>query len=1179
MTESIANKIAQLPPKRLALLAVELHEQLGSPFYKREGIAIVGAGCRLPGGLTNPGSFWNALLEAKDCVGRIPEDRWAIDDFYAPEPGTPNRMYTREGGFLENIDQFDAEFFGISAREAARLDPQHRLLLEVAWEALEDAGQSPPALRGTACGVFTGITTCDYAALLQEAGAFSQSDLFGISGTALNAAPGRVSYTLGLQGPSISIDTACSSSLVAVHQACTALWAKECDVALAGGVNAILTPHVHVLASQARMLSPGGRCKTFDQFADGFTRAEGCVLLVLKRLSDAIENRDRVLAVIAGSAVNHGGASGGFSVPNPRAQAAVVSRALSTAGVEPQAVGFVETHGTGTSLGDPIEVRALGDALAAREPGRKPVWLGAAKSNFGHTESAAGAVSLLKAALAVQQGTIPPNLHCTVPNGAIDWQQLPFQLPLQATPWPAVYHRRVAGVSSFGMSGTNAHVIVTEAPEAAPGKRELPEFAALPLSAKSITSLRDLVERYRDFLQTNPPFADVCFTAAVGRAHFGFRLAIVANGCAAAADEITRWLASGAAPEQVLGGSADSDWMDAAKAYVQDENVDWQRLWGAWDARRIVLPTYPFQRQRHWVSPKSSIRNLFEPVWKPVNLEKARSLSGRWLAIGADDSIPSLLPDAVRIALDDEIPSGAWAGAVVFIPDAPPLLSENEPGPNAVVSLTIRSLLLVARWLSTAQALPVWFITRGAQAANGTIPNPQAAAWGFIRTLSIENGNRTIGICDIDSDSLHLLPLVLSQNDETQIALRGGMMYALRTVSVAKHFQSFEARPDRTYLVVGGLGGVGEVCARLLLQRGARHLVLTGQRPLNEERRLRLQALSPEHPPRFLQSDVTSEAETAKLFRLLREEYPPLAGIVHSALVLADHPAALLSSEDAEAILAPKIAGTWNLHRQSLDQPLDFFLLLSSASGIFGNGGQCAYAAGNAFQDAFAHARRATGLPALSINLGPVEDTGAVRNIAAQRQFPRFVKPLSIAATERGIETLLSAAEPQFVLCGLETDRLGHLSNESLPAILRELVSGKRAEPVSVSITERLAQESVENQIPLLEAWLRNHASAVLERSAETLDSDRPLQEYGLDSLLTLELRNRYAMESALELPASLLFDYPTIEALKDYFTARLLESAEPTTVAEDELDESTAAALLERLTAQVLGSDVGGRR
>jgi 3-oxoacyl-(acyl-carrier-protein) synthase/NAD(P)-dependent dehydrogenase (short-subunit alcohol dehydrogenase family)/aryl carrier-like protein len=1173
MPNTVADIIAHLPPKRLALLALELHEQLSSPFLKREGIAIVGAGCRLPGGVNGPSSFWKTLLDAKDGIGRIPEERWAIDDFYDPVPGTPGRMYTREGGFLENIDLFDAEFFGISAREASRLDPQHRLLLEVAWEALEDAGQSPEALRGTACGVFTGITTCDYAAVLQEAGAFSQADLFGISGTALNAAPGRVSYTLGLQGPSISIDSACSSSLVAVHQACTALWAKECDVALAGGVNAILTPHVHVLASQARMLAADGRCKTFDQFADGFTRAEGCVLLVLKRLPDALANRDRVMAVIAGSAVNHGGASGGFSVPNPKAQAAVVIRALLAAGVDPHAVGFVETHGTGTSLGDPIEVRALADALAAREPGRKPVWLGAAKSNFGHTESAAGALSLLKAALAVQQGTIPPNLHCNTPNEAIDWNHLPFQLPQQATSWPAVYDRRVAGVSSFGMSGTNAHVVVTEGAALSPGERKLPEFAVLPLSGKSAAALRELAQRYTDFLAANPPFGDVCFTAASGRTHFDYRLAIVTDSCAAAIKELSRWLAGESIPNQVLGECPAARWTKGANSYIQGETVDWGSLWETWEPRRIALPTYPFERQRHWATPTSSIRNLFLPVWKPVDLGEARPLSGRWLVIGpAGNRIASLFPDAVRIASHDEFPPGAWAGVVVSLPDAAPLLSENGPGPSAAVSGTIRFLLRIARWLHTSPAFPMWFVTRGAQAVQSVIPSAQAAAWGFIRTLAIENGNRTIGICDVDSDSVDLLPSVLGQSAETQLTVRGRATYALRATVTTKHFRSLEPRPDRTYLITGGLGGVGEICARLLFRRGARHVVLTGRRPLDEERRSRLHALSPENPPRFVQSDVASAAETAALFDLLRAEYPPLAGIVHSALMLADRPAALLSDQDAEAILAPKIAGTWNLHSHSLDRPLDFFLLLSSASGIFGNGGQCAYAAGNAFQDAFAHARRAAGLSALSINLGPVEDTGAVRNIAVQRQFPPFVKPLSIPATERGIETLLSADEPQFVLCGLDTQGLRHLSEESLPAILRELVSARAAEPVAVSLAERLSKEPAGNQTSVLETWLRDHASAVLERAPATLESDRPLQEYGLDSLLALELRNRYAKESALELAASLLFDYPTIEALKTHFASRLIQNAEPAMSTEDPFDETSAAALLEKLTAEVLG-------
>lgn len=1199
MSENFANKVLNLSPKRLALLAVELHERL----EKMNGwpIAIVGAGCRLPGGIATAESFWSALLEGKDAVTCVPEERWAIDDFYDPAPGVPGRMYTREGGFLADIDLFDAGFFGISAREAVRMDPQQRVLLEVAWEALENAGQAPDVLRGAAAGVFVGITTCDYAALLQEAGSFSHADLFGISGTALNAAPGRVSYSLGLTGPSIAVDTACSSSLVAVHQAGSALAAGECEIALAGGVNLILTPYVHILASQAQMLARDGRSKTFDQSADGFGRGEACVLLVLKRLADALAARDRIIAVLAGTAVNHGGASGGFSVPSPKAQSAVITRALESASVEPREIGFVESHGTGTALGDPIEVRALADALNARLPGRRPVWLGAAKSNFGHSESAAGAVSLLKAAFAVQNGIVPPNLHCTTPNRAIEWNELPFRLPRVASPWFEGYRRRVAGVSSFGMSGTNAHAIVTEPPAYSPDESRLPETGVLPISARSRAALLQMVERYRDFLRNEVCWADVCFTASTGRTHFDHRIAVVAPNSSTARDLLDEWLRQEGVEGQILGFCRDAEWMHAAASYVEGGRVHWPDLWNAWRVKRVALPTYCFERQRYWVQPVAArsvsvIPSLYKLRWKPMAVASGRGLSGRWLVIDEDENsalvrrLREAGADAVIVqSISDNfrtLPADSYSGVVVSFQPIAPLLSVDGRDGSEFVNKLLHRLLVLARWIGACgESYPIWFLTRGAHTIGAEPPNALSAALGFLRTLARENSNRWLGLCDLDAGehflaSLAPLPDVLSQTAESQIAIRSGQVHTLRLEDESAVFHQFSPRDDRTYLITGGLGGVGEICARLLLERGARHLVLTGHRELDQERRSRLESISSGRPVVFRRNDVSSIDETVRLFSYLRENHPPVGGIIHSALFLSDRPAAMLSDEDAQAILAPKVAGTWNLHQCSLDQPLEFFVLLSSVSGVLGNGGQSAYAAGNTFQDAFAHARRQAGLPALCIDLGPVEGTGAIRRMVSRRQFPPLVRTLTIDETSRAIETLLSAPETQYVLCSLDKDRMNQLSPNDLPSILRDLQSTPKASQSRTDFTLLLQNTSADARQRQIETWLRNLAGGVLEQSAASLEPDRPLQEYGLDSLLSLELRNRLATESSRELPASLLFDYPTLESLQLYFS-RLFSTPEDnvfkkskSTQSSATMSDDEAAALLERMANEVLSSE-----
>ena len=447
---------------------------------KSEPLAIVGMSCRFPGGADNPDTCWELLANGRDATRDVPPDRWDVAAHFDPQPGAPGRMYTRRGGFLDRVDGFDAAFFEISPREAVSLDPQQRLLLEVAWEALEDAGHPPERLTHTRAGVFVGITTTDYFRLLSQSPELL--DAYAGTGNTLNAAAGRLSYVLGLNGPSLAVDTACSSSLVAVHLACQSLRAGECDVALAGGVNLILSPDGTIALCQAKMLAPDGRCKTFDSRADGYARGEGCAVVVLKRLSDAHADGDRILACIRGSAVNQDGATSGFTVPNGVAQQALLREALRNARLEPGDIDYVEAHGTGTSLGDPIELTALAEVLGHDRSEARPLVVGSVKTNVGHLESAAGIAGLIKVVLALQHATIPPHLHFEQPNAHFDWPRH-LIVPTSARPWPTTGMPRRAGVSAFGASGTNAHVIVEEAPvngmrQGAPDVLDLPVVGA-----------------------------------------------------------------------------------------------------------------------------------------------------------------------------------------------------------------------------------------------------------------------------------------------------------------------------------------------------------------------------------------------------------------------------------------------------------------------------------------------------------------------------------------------------------------------------------------------------------------------------------------------------------------------------------------------------------------------------
>ena len=536
-----SDRVSQLSPVKRALLAVEqMQSRLDAAERARtEPIAIVGIGCRFPGGADSPESFWRMLRDGVDAITQVPADRWDIEAFFDADPATPGKMYTRWGAFLDNVDKFDPGFFGISPREALSLDPQQRLLLEVAWEALEHAGQSQPRLAGSKTGVFVGVMNNEYFQHIKLGGLDTIDAYYG-TGNVMSSASGRLSYTFGLQGPSLTIDTACSASLVTAHLACQSLRGRECDMALAGGVNMILLPDVNIYMSKARTMAADGRCKTFDAAADGYVRGEGCGVIVLKRLSDALADGDNILALIRGSSVKHDGRGGGYTVPNGGVQQEVIREALANAGVEPAAISYVEAHGTGTPLGDPIEMRALG-AVLKDERRTQRLAVGSVKTNIGHLESAAGIAGLIKTVLALQHGEIPPHLHLKEVNPQIPLDELGFTIPTAAVPWPRDPSRkRFAGVSSFGLTGTIAHVVLEEAAQSvesvaaarAEDANAGSRLQLLPISARNPQALSSLAELYREYLGgagAPESLADICYTAGTRRTHYEYRLALAAR--------------------------------------------------------------------------------------------------------------------------------------------------------------------------------------------------------------------------------------------------------------------------------------------------------------------------------------------------------------------------------------------------------------------------------------------------------------------------------------------------------------------------------------------------------------------------------------------------------------------------------------------------------------------------
>ncbi len=662
----LSDRLNRLSPERRALLEKKLQKPRTDD-DRIEPIAIVGMACRFPGA-DSPEAFWQLVLEGRSAIRPIPPDRWDADALYS-ESGEPGTISVRHGGFLDRVDSFDAAFFEIAPREAESLDPQQRLLLEVTWEALEDAGVTLQDIAGSETGVFVGAHSHsnDYTWLT-----FADPEQMGpftATGTAHNFLSGRISYFFDLRGPSMVVDTACSSSLLAVHLACQSLRAGECVTALAAGVNLILTPHFSLAASRMYMLAPDGCCKPFDARGDGFGRGEGCGVVVLKRASQARADGDRILALIRGSAVNQDGRTNGITAPSGVAQRRVIERALANACIAPSRISYVEAHGTGTPLGDPIEAEALVDVLGRDRASDMPCAIGSAKANIGHLEGAAGIAGVIKTVLSLEHQTVPPLAQFTSLNPHVITEPV-LSVPVQARSWTAYGGTRIAGISSFGWSGTNVHLIVEEGSGASPDVTvEVTKPAQLlVLSARSGQALRDLASRYDSLLGTDVGLNDVLWSSAVRRSHLEHRLAVVGDSRAGLRESLGRFVHGEASPfvrtglkRQETGGlvfvfpGQGSQWIGMGRELFAGDPVVRQAL-EACDAA--------FRRYVSW-SLVDVIRNAAPgsletiDVIQPSLFAMSVALGARWRAWGVE-------PDAVAGHSMGEIAAAHLAGALTL---------------------------------------------------------------------------------------------------------------------------------------------------------------------------------------------------------------------------------------------------------------------------------------------------------------------------------------------------------------------------------------------------------------------------------------------------------------------------------------------------------------------------------
>ncbi|MFI1607747.1 SDR family NAD(P)-dependent oxidoreductase [Streptomyces griseofuscus] len=1123
--------------------------------YRPDDIAVIGMAGEFPGGADTE-AFWQALLRGDDAVRVIPGDRWDWRENHSFAPDEPGTAYGRHGGFLDHALDFDPVFFNIAPLEARFMDPQERRFLQSVYHALEDAGYFA---RPTGdMGVFVAAMFGHYQDL-------TAADR--VIGSSFAAIANRVSYAFDLHGPSIALDTMCSGGLTALHLAVRSIRAGDCALAVAGGVNLMTHPGKYRLLSEGRFLSPTGHCQAFGVEADGYVPGEGTAAVVLKPLSDALRDGDRVHAVIRATAVNSGGRTAGFTVPSERAQHRVIAAALAEAEIEPGAVTYVEAHGTGTRLGDPIEVRALSRAYGGPEQGR--AYLGSVKSNIGHLESAAAMAGLVKVVKQLAHRTLAPTLHCTLENPDLHLADSRFALVKETLPWPkGSGPTRFAGLSSFGAGGANGHAIVQEF-VAPPDTAPVPAFPCyfIALSGRDEAAVQrradQLLAALRDAPDTASYLYGLSYTLCCARQHFRVRRGYWATSVAQLAERLEH--AAGAAP---AAPPADDAWAEAAAAYLAGERADFAALFPR--PMLVDAPLYPFARERYvaetldhanrppartapaapQAGPAGDDTLLLTPVWRPHPAEEPAGAPPPCVLVLTDRGPRPPLPEPpaglrlIRVTPGDtlvieadriELPEGDDTAARRALDHL-----TGDLGLDHLYWLDLRREVTAAAQLSFAKAVQgcrtpstVLGVTRESEAA-------EARAWaGFLHGLAEENPHvRTVqarragdGPALADGWGPLLDELRAARRPLTEVRWADGTRYTreLTELRLADGQRAgVRLRTGGTYLVTGGLGKVGRAITELLAERYRATVIAVGRSAPDAAQRQWIAGTPGLH---YEQADVTSAARTRELVDTVRARFGGIDGVVHCAGVVRDALVQNKSAGDAEAVLAPKLRGTLNLDRCTADLPLDFFCVFSSISSVMGNTGQSDYIAANRFLDEFAaeRARRVAagerGGLSLSVNWPLWLDAEDERReqyqaLAAFLRGQFGMEPLS---ARRGAQLFLDLVDGLPATCHQVVPCVGDLAR-----MRQRLLPG--AAPAAARPAPRPGATQEELGARLLEL-----VRAQTGLSAEDIAFDSRWGDLGYDSVMLQHLARRLGPEFGVETPPNALFKYSSIASLSAY--------------------------------------------
>lgn len=1162
-------------------------ELVGKAQPVAKDIAIIGMSGRFPGANTVE-ELWGNLSEGKSSITEIPKERWDIDAYFDPDVKKLDKTNSRWGGFLADVDKFDPLFFNISGMEAEVMDPQQRLFLQECWNSLEDAGYANDSISNKKCGVYVGVGPSDYLIkMIEEQVQGGGQAYWGNSASVLAS---RISYFLNLKGPAVTVDTACSSSLVAMHLACQAIISGEIEMAIAGGVVICNAPYYFVATSNAGMLSPNGMCMSFDNSANGIVNGEAVGAVILKPLAQAVKDGDNIYGVIKSSGINQDGKTNGITAPSTLSQTELELEVYRKGDINPETINYIEAHGTGTKLGDPIEIEALTNSFQKFTAKKQFCAIGSIKTNIGHTAPAAGVASVIKVLLALKYKKIPPSLNFKQENEHIFFKETPFYVNTILQDWtPNQDGIRRAAVSSFGFSGTNAHLVIEEAPQIERGHSEMPGYLIV-LSARSMEQLCQQAEQLIRFCEIKPQTdcGDMSYTLLLGRKHFNHRLACIVSSQQELTTLLKNWLEKGDKAQIFLAKLSDINFREQltqkrygnqclqecqniirtddylehltaiADLYVQGYRLEFEKLFANEQYSKISLPSYPFNKERYWALDKE--------------VDSAGSSPAMTRSISESEVYGTLLlqPDwreqeIVRSQVLEVASTSVYSQQLVILCELDQVSQDHMATIMEKVAQTHRCLVFQSK--ENENRIDKRFITYAEQAFTeiknilkdkptgkvliqiviSTQGEQQlfSGLLGLLKTARLENSKLIGQLIEVEpKENSEKIIERLRQNSQSPldnwIRYREGKRWVpgLKTVEIPQEYRGIPWRDNGIYLIAGGAGGLGLIFAREIVNKVKNPtLILTGRSALDNDKQAQfkeLQAIGARIE--YRQVDVTQREDVFKLIQIILADFGSLNGIIQAAGVIRDNFILKKSKEEMEEVLEPKVAGTVNLDEACRDLPLDFLILFSSVTGMVGNPGQADYATANAFMDAYAKYRNALVASqqrqgrTLALNWPLWKEGGMHVDEATEKIMlgKAGTIPLRTSTGIRALYQSLDSGQDQVLVM---EGKLAQMKQSLL-----SIVTPDTAPLMStLAVSDNSIKIDTGSLIAKVEAALAQIMSDILKVKLQYIDEDAELSAFGFDSLTLTEFVNIINRKYQVDLNPTIFFEYSTLHSLATY--------------------------------------------